>query len=109
MQEADILLEADSEFKKMLQAFFLKNYKNLFADIKKAINSGEIEAAYRLVHSLKSNSAQIGRTALQKASADVEILLKNGQNNVTEELLNNLETELKTVLDDLASLLNGEQ
>jgi len=109
MAEADILLEADIEFCNMLKMFFVKNYQNLFNDIQKSIDTGEIEAAYRLVHSLKSNSAQIGKTNLQKAAADVEALLKNGQNNVTEPLLKNLKMELNAVLNELSSLLNEEQ
>jgi len=106
MEEDDDLLEADNEFIKTIQLFFVKNYQNLFNDIKKTIDSGEIDKAYRLVHSLKGNAGQIGKTALQKAAVDVERLLRDGKNNVTEDLLKVLDIELKAVLAELAPLLN---
>ncbi|MCL2265795.1 MAG: Hpt domain-containing protein [Treponema sp.] len=102
--ESDDLLETDLEFIKTLQMFFVKNYKNLFADIKKLLDTGEISAAHRLVHSLKGNAGQIERADLQKAAVDVERSLRDGKNNVTEDLLITLETELNTVLKELAAL-----
>ena len=102
----DDLLEADEKFVKALQLFFVKNYQNLYEDIRKNIDEGDISAAYRLTHSLKGNAGQIGRPDLQKAAIDVERLLKDGKNNVTEDLFKTLDTELKIVLNELAPLLN---
>jgi hypothetical protein len=50
---------------------------------------------------LKSNAGQINRTFLQKAAADVEHCLKDGNNTLSAELLNMLEKELKLALSQL--------
>jgi len=93
------------EFQKTLRLLFAKNNQNKFEEINKALKTGDIEMAHRLVHTLKSNAGQIGKTSLQSIAADMEHQLKDGVIPVTEEQLKNLETELKMVLDDLAPLL----
>jgi|TergutMp193P3_1026864.scaffolds.fasta_scaffold01289_3 signal transduction histidine kinase/DNA-binding response OmpR family regulator len=101
---ADSLLEMDMEFKRSLEKVFPKNNKNKIEEIAKALEDGDIETAHRLAHSLKSNAAQIGKTRLQQAAADVENHLKNGENLVEENQLKILETELSAALNELSSL-----
>jgi len=104
----DDLLEADQEFQKALKAFFLKNYKSFITDIKNLLDTGDFDSAYRMVHSLKGNAGQIGKTDLQKTAMNVEQFLKGGMNNVTEDMLNALDAELKIVLEELASVLGAD-
>jgi len=106
MTEDKFLLEADLEFQKALRGYFIKTNKDVINEISKNLESGDIKTAHRLTHSLKGNAAQLGKTDLQKAAADIEVRLKNGENNITDEELKNLEKELNIVLADLESIIN---
>jgi len=99
-----VQIEADKEFQKSLQVLFFKSNKNKFEEIIKALNSGDVVQAHRLVHTLKGNAGQIGKTLLQQAAADVEHHLKGGLNMVKVEQLKTLEAELSLVLNELSSL-----
>jgi len=96
--------EDDKKFMKQLKNNFVINNKTTFDEIKKAADDGDIALAYRLAHTLKSNAGQIGEKQLQKAAADVEDMLKDGKNTLTEAKTVILETELKVVLSKLAPL-----
>jgi signal transduction histidine kinase/CheY-like chemotaxis protein len=95
---------ADIDMQKILKTHFLKHNKKKFAEISGALEAGDIKVAHRLAHTLKSNAGQIGETVLQKSAADVEGMLRNGENNATAEMLAVLEKELDRVLERLASL-----
>ena len=69
-------IEADAQFQKRMRISFIKGNLNKYEEISDAINSGDIELAHRLAHSLKSNAGHIGKSKLQKAAAEVEELLK---------------------------------
>jgi HPt (histidine-containing phosphotransfer) domain-containing protein len=94
--------ETEEDFQKILQANFAKHTQVKFAEITGALEAGDIKLAHRLAHTLKGNAGQIGKTGLQKAAADVEKTLKDGENLTTRELLLVLETELNKVLEELA-------
>jgi signal transduction histidine kinase/DNA-binding NarL/FixJ family response regulator len=94
----------DPEFKKELQILFVEDNQDKYGEIVKALEKGNIELAHRIAHSLKSNAGQIGETRLRQAASDIEDLLKNGENLVSKELLDLLETELSAVLARLAAL-----
>jgi len=95
--------EAETEFQKSLHIMFLKNNQNLVEEITKALKEDDIKLAHRLVHTLKGNAGQLGKNILQQTAANIEHLLKEGKNLVTEEQLKVLETELKAVLSDIAT------
>ncbi|MCL2175913.1 MAG: ATP-binding protein, partial [Treponema sp.] len=101
--EKNIILEADAEFQRMLQVYFVKSNQNRCDEIRKAIEEGDIELAHRIAHTLKGNAGQLGKTILQKAATDVEKNLKHGKNLVSEEQLMILEVELNMVLNEYAS------
>jgi CheY-like chemotaxis protein/HPt (histidine-containing phosphotransfer) domain-containing protein len=92
----------DPQFKKELQIMFVEDNKNKYGEIAKALKNNDIELAHRTAHSLKGNAGLIGETGLQQAAADVESLLKNGENLVSQEQLHILEKELIAVLARLA-------
>ena len=92
----------DPQFKKELQIMFVEDNKNKYIEIVKALENGNIELAHRTAHSLTGNAGLIGETGLQQAAADVEHLLKNGENLVSQEQLDILQTELNAVLARLA-------
>jgi PAS domain S-box-containing protein len=95
-------IDYDLEFKKSLQRSFLRNNQDKFKDIMTAIDSGDIKLAHRMVHTVKGNAGQIGKTALQKAAAAVELNLKDEKNLVTGEQLALLKKELDAALAELA-------
>ena len=92
----------DLEFKKELQIMFVEDNKNKYEDIIKALEKGDIKLAHITAHSLKGNAGLIGETGLQQAAADIENLLKNGENLVSQKQLDILQTELNAVLARLA-------
>jgi len=92
----------DEKFQNNLKIYFYKNNKDRYEEIIKNLEDNNIKQAHRLVHGLKSNAGQIGKTFLQQAAADVERQLKDGNNFITPVQLAILEKELKTVLSQLA-------
>ena len=101
MPNENFLLEADLEFQKAMKVYFVKTNKDVISSIKNYLKNGDIKSAHRTAHSLKSNAAQLGKINLQKIAAEAERQLKNGENNITEEQLKNLETELNAVITEL--------
>jgi len=95
----------DVEAMKQLQVYFVKANQNTFNNISNAIEAGYTKHAHRLVHTLKSNAGQIDERQLRDAAAVMEDRLKEEGGTVTEEQMERLETELNTVLDKLAPLL----
>jgi HPt (histidine-containing phosphotransfer) domain-containing protein len=95
----------DEKLKLSLMVSFVKDNKERYSEIANALNSGDIKLAHRLVHTLKSNAALLGKPKLQKASEDAERLLEDGKNQLTQEHLNVLQTELATVLWELAPIV----
>jgi PAS domain S-box-containing protein len=93
-------MEDDEELQEQLRHRFAKSNHDKFKEISGAINEGDIQLAFRLVHSLKSNAGMIGKTELQTAAAEAEALLKNGEIPDTEHM-EALESALKSVLDEI--------
>jgi CheY-like chemotaxis protein len=100
------LYNEKQKFSRMVN--FVNNNKNRYSDFITALSSGDIKQAHRLAHTLKSNAEIIGKAGLQKAAMDLEDLLKDGENLVTQEFLTILETELGAVLRELEPLVAGK-
>jgi len=100
--DKNVNLEANLEFQRKFQGLFVKNNRDKYQEIVDALDSGDIVLAHRHAHSLKGDAGQIGKTILQKASADVEHNLKDGKKLVTAEQLNILKMELDLVINEFA-------
>jgi len=98
---------AESELRQKLIRNFVKNNRTLSKEFSKAVNAGDVKLAHRLAHTLKSTAGQLGMTGLQKAGAHMEDLLKEGISPAVLTLMNLLETELNTVLENLAPTAAG--
>ena len=98
-------IEKDKTLQKKISISFAKNNQTTYAMIKKAIEAGELKLAHRLAHTLKANAGQIGKEQLRKAAEAIETALEGGKNTLTEAQMELLETELKTVLEELAPFL----
>jgi CheY-like chemotaxis protein len=92
--------DIDLEFKKVLQHHFWKNNQNKYNEMIKAMEAGDLELAHRIAHTLKGNAAQLGRTGLHIAAADVERQLKEGK--ATEDQLKTFEAEFYKFLEELS-------
>jgi len=98
--------DEEEKLQKRLEVNFIKSNQTVFAQIIEAAESGDIKLAHRLAHTLKSCAGQIGKKQLQSAAAAVEAMLCEGKNLLTETLIQNLEAELKLVLNELSPLLS---
>jgi HPt (histidine-containing phosphotransfer) domain-containing protein len=83
------------------------NNSNIFNEIKDALIAGDVASAHRMAHTLKSTAGLIGESSLQKAALDVEGLLRDGLNQVTDNEMDRLATELDSVISKLTSLIKG--
>ena len=87
------------EMQSSLKVSFSQANKKRFKEIAEAIKCGDLKLAHRLVHSLKSNAGQIGKSKLQHAAENVEKLLAKGK-HPPEKMLTLLESELATVISE---------
>lgn len=100
----------NEELLKYLRENFVKCNQDTAAEIRRAVDAGDIKLAHRLAHTLKTNAGQIGETRLKEAAAAVEALLSRAKQHPglpAEELasggmFDNLEAELRSVLGKLA-------
>jgi CheY-like chemotaxis protein len=90
---------------KRLQASFVKGNRDKWAEIKQALADGDIKLAHRLVHTLKSNAGLIGKRRLQDIADEAEAALKDNENNMTQMQMDELEAELRAVLEELSPLI----
>ena len=93
--------KADNELQQLLINTFVANNTGKAAEIKEAIDHGNIELAHRLAHTLKNNAGQLGEISLFKAAEIVEHNLIKKENNTTTEQLDVLETELNITMTNL--------
>jgi len=61
--------------------------------------------AFMIVHTLKGNAAQIGKTLLSKAALDLEKEFRDDKYDINSPLISILETELNNVIDELSAYL----
>jgi len=92
--------------KKMIRVFHKRN-QTTFAELSTALNNGDRQLAHRIAHSLKGNAGQIGEMKLAEIAGSIENMLLT-TTNLSAELLNRLEIELKTVLNKIGSLHGSE-
>ena len=85
---------------------FVSSCKNKFNEITDAINTGDIKLAHRLVHTLKGNAGQVGKTLLQQAAKDVEAQLEDGKNMTTSERMAELEKELNEAIAEFTPMVS---
>ncbi|MCL2171392.1 MAG: ATP-binding protein [Defluviitaleaceae bacterium] len=80
---------------------FATNHKNLFVELKDAINAGDIGTAHRLAHTLKGLAALMKEDALIQAASKAEDLLGEGI-FPTQSELDIIEIETRNVLDGIS-------
>ena len=85
---------------------FVKNNSGMFDKFKAALDAGDIVSAHRMMHTLKSNAAQLDKNLLKEAAEEIEECLKDGVNLATSEQLTVLREELEKVITELKFVVN---
>jgi len=107
-EDIELSEETNSEFLNMLKRDFYVGNKGKFAEITSALETNDIQRAYLLAHTLKSNAAIIGRSGLHDIAVEIERQLGGGKREVDKGLIDRLDEELETVLRDFEPLLEYE-
>jgi len=100
-------INEESKAKILIKTNFVTNNQKTYDNIISAIEKGDIKTAHRLVHTLKSNAGQIGEKQLRSYAAEVESSLSGEEPKLNGSAMQNLKTELSSVLDKLAPLLSN--
>jgi len=100
--------QADAELRPKLIQRFLENNSEKFREISDALEADDITLAHRLVHTLKSNAAQLSKSALRLVAAEVEDNLKDGINLVTPSQLLSLKIELASVINEFKTVAEDQ-
>lgn len=90
-------------FRKVL-ATFRKDYINAIREIEESLEQGDFERAQRMAHTIKGLAGNLGAASLSESSGTLESRLQNGAKEDLEELLSQIERDLREVLDSAAVL-----
>jgi HPt (histidine-containing phosphotransfer) domain-containing protein len=88
---------SEKDFQKKNQLLFYQSNIKIYEEITDALDKEDIILAHRLVHSLKNNAEQIGKSFLRKAAYEMEQNLKEGKNFITPQQMDTLKIELNAV------------
>ncbi len=102
------LLSGDKMLYLDLLGLFLKTHAETEKELRLLIIHGDMEAASRLVHSMKSVSASIGAAELSEISGKLETAINAGSDDVGD-LVDDFGQKLDIVIKGLASALNPEK
>ena len=84
---------------------FRRDYADVTSLIKRTFESGELETAQRLVHTVKGVSGSIGAVELESAAAELETAVRQDPTGDFEERLDQFDTKLKIVLDSISNAI----
>jgi len=87
---------------KFIQMFYKQNH-NICNEISGAVSAGDLDAAHRLAHNLKSNADMIKETKLCQIAQELEDSLSKHQ--FSTQLLDELSTEFDLVIQRITPLL----
>ena len=104
----------DDAMTRRLRKNFREDNQTTFRDIAESIQTGDAKRAHRIAHTLKGAAGLIGKTALRDAARAVEESLREGKDGhakvtVNNDQLSTLETELDSVMSELARELDGRE
>ena len=97
-------VRTDDDLYKKLALMFMEKNRDMFIVVESALSAGDTELAHRLVHTLKSNAAQLGQTKLQQIALDIANRLKKGEKEISPNKMHALEHELNMVIDELTPI-----
>jgi len=94
----------EPEFLGELIATFLEDAPQLLADMRRALDGGDAAGLRLAAHSLKSNSADFGATALSELCRELEMMGKEGALDGAAEQVEQVEAEFKRTVAALATI-----
>jgi len=106
-EEASQVRDEEEKFRLKMMTQFVENNRNICAEIDDALDSGDINKAFRLVHNLKNHAGIIENRNLQRTAAFVESALINGINKLFPADLDKLRLELDEVIRELLPIVNS--
>lgn len=92
----------DVEFLKELVEIYRSDYPNKLSKIRQALKDGEAKVLYETAHSLKGASGNLGLGRVYELALQIERMGREGRLQGVEEVLRELEEELKR-FEDLVS------
>lgn len=98
------MVDGDMAFLADLVATFFRNAPQLLRDMHQAIERGDAAALTLAAHSLKSNSATFGATALTALCRELELMGKSGALAGAAEKMAQAETEYERIKPAIAAL-----
>ena len=107
-QERSIYLSKQEELRIKSISTFVKENKNAYENIVGLLDSGEINTAHRVAHTLKSAAGYLGKKELMEAAFSLEDSLKNEKDNHTPQQLDALKQVLSSALLDFEPILDEE-
>jgi HPt (histidine-containing phosphotransfer) domain-containing protein len=90
-----------------LKQIFFKQHKNTCDEIFDSVESGKLNVARLLVHTLKSNAGFIGEAKLQMILATIEKCLLS--HPPSQDLLDKLKTEFDLVIQKISEFLKNAE
>jgi CheY-like chemotaxis protein len=103
------LVGGNEELYRSLLVKFYKDYGDIVTQIRDALAHENIELGTRLAHTVKGVAGTLGAKALQKAGADVEAAIQNGNRDNIDELLNMFERHIQSIMCGLKNFVDAEE
>lgn len=91
----------------VLESFYYNNF-NFIRDLRSSLEIGDTDKGVLITHTLKGVSGNIGANLLFKAVAELETLLKTGNQSEIENSIRMVETELNTVITSINLWLSSK-
>ncbi len=104
------LLDNDVVLYREVLMSFVTYHSNTEQELQSALAQNDLEVARRIIHTIKGIAGNIGASKLQKASEDLEQVIKKTDNNISdsEPYLIHFFDQLRSVLDELKLLSASE-
>ncbi len=107
--EAMERLDGDEELLREIFGVFTDDAPKQMEILKKAIDTGDIVLTERQAHSLKSAAANIGADLMKSRAFEIELAARDGNMRDAHTLYEQLERELKRVLEALTDVLGRDK
>jgi len=107
--DAGEILDREEMLRRKAIITFVKENRNTFERITESLSSGDIKAAHRIAHTLKSSAGYLGKKELQEAAFSLEMSLKDEAAEYTPEQLSVIEKELSLAISEFEPLVEAAE
>ena len=104
-EKKQFILKKEEELFRKSIVTFVKDNKDTFKKMIKALTSSDISTAHRIAHTVKSAAGYLGRRELQEAAASLETSLRDDTAGHKPEQLRIFEEELSSALADFEQII----